>query len=215
MSTPTDDPIIKHYDAEAVHYDRRWRAYIDATIDAVSQALDLDGSERLLDAPCGTGALESWLRVKRPTVQVVGVDASTSMISLAKEKHADAECTWLKADVHHMPLDSRSFDVVVCANSFHCFDRPREVLAEFRRVLKPGGRLFLLDWCDDFLLCKFCSVWFRFVDRAYRRMFTSAECRRLLVDSGFRIKNMRRFRHRVVWGLMMFECERLETAADS
>ena len=208
MTSPIDDPIVKHYDAEAVHYDRRWRAYIDATIEAVSQSLDLAGDERLLDAPCGTGALESWLRVRHPTVHVVGVDASRSMLSLAKAKHSDVDYAWLNADVHRLPLDDGSFDVVVCANSFHCFDRPREVLVEFRRVLKPHGRLILLDWCDDFLLCKLCSVWFRFVDRAYRRMFTSAECRRLLAESGFRVRNERRFRHRLVWGLMLFSVVR-------
>ena len=81
MPTPIDDPIVKYYDAEASHYDRRWRPYIVATIKAVSLALDLRGSERLLDAPCGTGALESWLRQHYPSVQVVGVDASPSMLS--------------------------------------------------------------------------------------------------------------------------------------
>jgi ubiquinone/menaquinone biosynthesis C-methylase UbiE len=210
---PIDDPIVKHYDAEAVHYDRRWRAYINATIKAVSGTLSLNGRERLLDAPCGTGALESWLSVHHPTVRVVGVDASRSMLSFAKAKHVDAGYTWLQADVLCIPLDDASFDVVVCANSFHCFDRPREVLAEFRRLLKPNGRLILLDWCDDFLLCKLCSVWFRFVDRAYRRMFTSAECRRLLGETGFRIRSSQAFRHRIVWGLMLFDCERVKSAA--
>jgi ubiquinone/menaquinone biosynthesis C-methylase UbiE len=206
------DPVVKHYEEQAAAYDRRWRAYIDATIGAVAASLHVADGDRLLDVPCGTGALEDWLAREHPGVRVVGADASPAMLARAKAKHGD-RYEWVEADARRLPFADASFDQVVCANAFHCFDRPREVLAEFARVLKPRGRLLILDWCDDYLLCKVCSVWFGWFDPAYRSMFASAECRRLLAESGFAVRDERRFRHRVVWGLMLFDAVRDAAAA--
>src|SRR5262245_12371823 len=202
------DPVVKRYDELANDYDRRWRDYTCATLDALVPWLALAGNARVLDVPCGTGALEERLQVESPNVEVVGVDASAAMLKHARAKAACKACRWVQTDVHSLPFDDGAFDVVVCANSFHCFDRPADVLAEFARVLRPGGRLLILDWCDDYFLCKLCGVWLRWFDPAFRRVFTSTECTRLIADAGFIVRRRRRFRRGLIWGLMMFEAEK-------
>lgn len=46
-------PVYREYHRLAPSYDWRWRSYIDATLDFVSDALPLEGNERILDVPCG------------------------------------------------------------------------------------------------------------------------------------------------------------------
>lgn len=204
------DPVVEYYDQEAKRYDRRWRSYIQATIDAVASALPLSGGERLLDAPCGTGALQTWLKRAYPSVEVVGVDASRAMLAEAMQKHPESTYSWIEADVERLPFPDGAFDRIVCANSVHCFARPAAVLSEFRRVLSVNGRLLILDWCDDYLLCKVCGLWLRLFDPAHRRMFTSLQCRNLLAESGLDVARWRRFRVGLVWGLMLFECTKAD-----
>ena len=81
MATPIDDPIVRHYDSEAVHYDRRWRAYLDATIEAVSQSLNLQGDERLLDGLAAIDGVTVHGSPKRRT--------PTVLMSVAGREHAD------------------------------------------------------------------------------------------------------------------------------
>jgi ubiquinone/menaquinone biosynthesis C-methylase UbiE len=200
------DLVVEHYDQEADDYDRRWRHYTAATLDALASLMKLHPGERLLDVPCGTGALEEWLCREHPEIEVVGVDASAAMLARAKSKHARRGYEWIQAEVHNLPFVDSTFDRVVCANSFHCFDRPGVVVREFHRVLKPDGRLAMLDWCDDFLLCRLCSTWFSWTDPAFRRTYGSKECRQLLEEGGFTVERLETFRHRFVWGLMACEC---------
>ena len=63
----------------------------------------------------------------------------------------------VNADSEHLPFDDQSLDVITCANSFHHYPRQSGVVREMRRVLKPGGRLILLDGFRDN-----CIGWFVF-----------------------------------------------------
>ena len=52
-------------------------------------------------------------------------------------------------DSENIPYPDAEFDVVMCSASFHHYPNPTEALREFRRVLKPNGRAFVLDTCRD------------------------------------------------------------------
>jgi len=107
---------------------------------------------RALDVGCGTGELAN--RLARRGWTVVGLDLCETMVHRAWHKlNGNADCVCLTvADSERLPFGTGSFDVVTCANSFHHYPHQETVVRELYRVLRPGGRLFLLDgWPDHFL----------------------------------------------------------------
>ncbi len=171
---------------------------------------NFQGNEAILDVPCGTGELERRLLAKWPNLCITGVDLSTGMLAQAKAKDKANRVHWVEADVVELPMSDESFDCVVCANSFHYFSSPSKALAEMRRVLRPGGRLLLVDWCDDYWTCKACSMWHRLTDKYFYQAYTLQACVALAEDASFRVEQRRRFRINWLWGLMVLECSRVE-----
>lgn len=188
------------YDRLAESYDTRWARYIDASVQLAVEAIELEGDERVLDLACGTGQLEGRLLDRWPKLQITGVDVSPKMLGQAAGKRLSAR--WLAAEVTALPLADAEFDVAVCVSSFHYFRQLATALAEIRRVLRPGSRLIVVDWCDDYLSCKICSAWLRLTDRAYYKTYTLAACRRELEKAGFRVESASRHRITWLWGMM-------------
>src|SRR5215471_6406351 len=94
------------------------------------------------------------------------------MLRQAVRKQIGSQVFWAQAEAGRLPLADATFDSVVCANSFHYFRLPVGALREMGRVLRPGGSLVLVDWCDDYLTCKLCSLWLRLTDPAFYRTYT-------------------------------------------
>ncbi len=196
------------YDNLASHYDKRWRPYIEASLNEVLETMDLQGDEAVLDVPCGTGELEQRLLAEWPDLSITGVDISREMLAQAMIKEGASRVCWIEADVTEIPMPDQSVDRVICANSFHYFRTPNDALSEMRRVLRPDGRLVLLDWCDDYWACKACSLWLRLTDVAFHRTYPLKACVELVEENGFEIDRSRRFRINFPWGLLLLECHR-------
>jgi ubiquinone/menaquinone biosynthesis C-methylase UbiE len=198
------NPVAESYDRLAPVYDRRWRSYEEATLRAALEAADLRGGEIVLDVACGTGELERLLLARHPNLYILGTDISAGMLTQAVHKDIGPRARWVQGDARRLPLPDRSFDSVLCANSFHYFREPQAALSEMRRVLRPGGFLVLVDWCDDYLTCKVCSWWLRWTDPAFYRADTLRGCQTLIEEAGFQVVQRRRFRVGWLWGLMQF-----------
>jgi ubiquinone/menaquinone biosynthesis C-methylase UbiE len=195
------------YDRLAPHYDVRWNRYIRATLALALEPLDLAGGERMVDIACGTGELERALLARWPRLRLAGVDLSQNMLRQAADKQLAVD--WLRADATQLPFADQSFDAAVCANAFHYFRLPECSLVELRRVLRPGGRFVLVDWCDDYLSCKLCSLWLRWIDPAFYRTYSLFRCRKMLEGSGFVVETAFRRRIDWLWGLMCFVTRRV------
>jgi len=107
----------------------------------------------LLDVGCGTGTFDAMLASTALSVRVMGVDYAPSMCEQAwqKARHAGVADSvgYVAADSEHLPFADRSFDVVTCSNSFHHYPHQQVVVHEMRRVLRPGGRLMIIDGFRD------------------------------------------------------------------
>jgi len=101
---------------------------------------------RMLDIGTGTGGL---LEVLAPRVSsALGVDASRQMLALARARLARPgleHCAVRQADMYRLPLADDAFDLVVMQMVLHYAEDPAGALAEAARVLRPGGRLLIVD----------------------------------------------------------------------
>lgn len=107
----------------------------------------------LLDIGCGTG---TWLAMIEgsalPTENLVGLDYSLAMCQVARDKSLAIGVggpAILNGDSEHLPFADASFDIVTCSHSFHHYPHQADVVREMRRVLRPGGRLLLIDGFRD------------------------------------------------------------------
>jgi demethylmenaquinone methyltransferase/2-methoxy-6-polyprenyl-1,4-benzoquinol methylase len=114
--------------------DQRWRR---TTIRAAVREGD-----RVLDACCGTGDLAVAAR-KAGAGEIVGVDFSERMLERARRKAPELE--WVQADVLKLPFDDSSFDAVVVGFGVRNVEDLGAAVLELRRVLRPGGRLGILE----------------------------------------------------------------------
>jgi len=95
----------------------------------------------VLDAACGTGRYSARLAARGH--HVIGVDQSDAMLAIARRKLPQA--TFCRGDLRSLPVDDDSVDAVVCALALVHLSDLSAALAEFRRVLRPGGRLIVSD----------------------------------------------------------------------
>jgi demethylmenaquinone methyltransferase/2-methoxy-6-polyprenyl-1,4-benzoquinol methylase len=148
------DRIAPVYDAMnrvmTAGLDRRWRA---ATIRETVRPGD-----RVLDACCGTGDLALGAR-DAGAAEVVGADFSERMLERARNKAPELE--WIRADVLALPFDDASFDAAVVGFGVRNVEDLEACVNELRRVLRPGGRLGILEITTPRgLLAPFYRVWF-------------------------------------------------------
>ena len=147
------DRIAPVYDAMnhlmTAGLDRRWRAItLEATV---------RGGDRVLDACCGTGDLAIGAR-KRGAV-VTGLDFSPKMLERARRK--DAAVEWVQGDALALPFEDASFDAATVGFGVRNVADLETGLRELRRVLRPGGRVGILEITTPRgVLAPFYRVWF-------------------------------------------------------
>jgi len=205
-SSLQDAAVPRQYNAWAQVYDWLWARYVNHTLPVLQRAAAVEAGERVLDLACGTGELERRMLEAEPRADLVGVDLAPAMVERARAKLGGQSGAQIEqADAHDLPFEDASFDAVVCANTFHYFTHPRQVLREAKRVLRPGGRLVLLDWCRDFWTCRVMDAVLRRIDPAYQTCYTLGEMRHLIATASFRHRYDFRYRFDLVWGMMVVE----------
>ncbi|MGW0569391.1 class I SAM-dependent methyltransferase [Streptomyces tauricus] len=101
------------------------------------------GPSDVLDLGCGTGSLS--LLASEARHRVTGVDLSPRMVDLARAKLAGRDAAFLVGDAAAPPVGEQRFDVVLVRHVLWTLPEPGRVLRHWRGLLRPGGRLVLIE----------------------------------------------------------------------
>jgi ubiquinone/menaquinone biosynthesis C-methylase UbiE len=110
--------------------------------------LDLQPGQQVLDAGSGTGEdVQAMAELVAPTGQVVGLDFSQTMVTVAQGRTQDTNLPmrFIQGDIHALPFAENTFDRCYADKTFQHLPDPQRALAELVRVMKPGGLLLVMD----------------------------------------------------------------------
>lgn len=200
--------IARRYDlnnrVHSLWRDQAWRRF-------AVRAADVRDGDMVVDVACGTGDLTQAF-ARSPAGAIVGIDFTREMLEVAERKKARLparECgriTYLEGDALALPIADASVDVVSIAFGIRNVSDPARAVAEFARILRPGGRLVILEfdrpsfpparWFNDFycgwlmprtatLLSGDRTGAYRYLPRSVGTFLTRAQMNALLRDSGF------------------------------
>ena len=185
----TGPKVVMDADAVRAAY-RRWAGVYDIAFGWISasarrRAIDLVNTlpgTRVLEVGVGTGlALPSYNRDKR----ITGIDLSAEMLERARERVAEQKLSHVEAllelDAEDTGFADASFDVAVAMFVASVVPHPRQLLAEMRRVVRPGGQILFINhfaaqagprwWAtfpSGFLMCRDLSTrWSRWSSQAW------------------------------------------------
>ncbi|WP_054861646.1 methyltransferase domain-containing protein [Gracilibacillus sp. JCM 18860] len=120
------------------------------TQDANKVLKALSDGDSVLDLAPGPGYLSMEL-AKLGDFQITGLDISDKLVQMAQNNadKAGLNIDFRHGDAANMPFDDQSFHLIVCRAAFKNFAQPVKCLNEMRRVLKPGGKVVIIDFKGD------------------------------------------------------------------
>ncbi|MBV8280906.1 MAG: class I SAM-dependent methyltransferase [Candidatus Eremiobacteraeota bacterium] len=130
---------LSDFDTLVEEYARYRTSYSVELFDAIATYFGPPGDKRLLDAACGTGLATRGMLDRG--YGVTGIDVAQRMLDVARAgTPADAGAAFYLGRAEALPFADGAFSGIICAQAFHWFDEAA-ALAEFSRVLAPGGGL--------------------------------------------------------------------------
>lgn len=148
QSYVNDENQVKDYfDQIAPQYNEQRRiVYGDALREIIFSRIKIEKEDKVADIGAGTGYLT--LELAKKAGQVIAVDNSSQMLSVAREEAGKVGLTnirFLEGKVEELPIEDETVDLV-CANMLlHHVNDPLQVFKEMYRILKPGGKVMVTD----------------------------------------------------------------------
>ena len=127
----------------SINIDKRWRRVVR---EKLGEILD-DAQAVVLDVACGTGDLSLELK-SNGRAGVVGTDFCHPMLAIARKKTADASqvVPYVEGDAMRLPFSDATFDAVTIAFGLRNLSNFKDGLTEMGRILRPGGKLAVLEF---------------------------------------------------------------------
>lgn len=189
---------MEHQDAVRRQYGLRADAYArspehagGSDLDRLLELVDPQPGDTALDVATGTGF--TALALAPRVLSVVALDLTPEMLQQGQRMADEAgldNIEFVPGDVHGLPFADQKFDLVTVRRAPHHFQDVRRALREMHRVLKPSGRLGVVDQVTpaDGEAGQLMETLERLRDPSHVRALTLREWREALVEAGFRVE---------------------------
>jgi ArsR family transcriptional regulator len=140
------------------------------------------------DLGCGEGYLT--IEAARWAKRVIAIDRSTDVLARGKElarRRGVKNITWKRGELQKVPIDDASMDLVLLSQALHHADEPRAALQEAHRILRPGGRVLLLDLRqhgEAWVTSTLGDRWLGFDDDSLKKLLTETGFTNAIVRVG-------------------------------
>ena len=164
--------------------------------ETIINSLTLESADlKILDVGCGTGTLLAEL-AKSGAANLSGVDLAEGILSDARKKffELNIEVDLRAADVEdRIPWEDNVFDIVTTTGALHHFYRPFDALDEIKRVLKPGGRLIVIDQSFLAPARQIINLYLKiFSHDGDYHFYSNEQAKNLLSEAGFSVKTIKK-----------------------
>ena len=144
------DNLAENYDglnhSMSMGVDKSWRKY---AINYLKKDKDI---QSILDIATGTGDMAILANELLHPSEIIGIDISDNMLKIAKEKISQRKMSdtikLINADSESLPFSNNHFDAVISAFALRNFEHLEQSVSEMFRVLKPNGKLVIIDLCN-------------------------------------------------------------------
>ena len=136
--------LREYFNSRADTWDKNIAEKDTNKLTGMAERLELKPGSVVLDVGTGTGVfLPYLLKNIGKNGKIVALDLAEEMLAKAMAKYSAENVEYLHADIMDIPVYEEMFDSVVCYSSFPHFQDKHKALTEIRRVMKPGGRVFV------------------------------------------------------------------------
>lgn len=154
----------------------------------VISLINLRPPSNFLDLGCGSGwAVRYTASLLQNQGCFIGIDISSKMIRKANEFiHGKINIRFYEASAEELPLENNFFDNIICTFSFHHYGHPEKALTEAVRVLKPGGKIFILDVTPDDPFINIIEKLIQRRQKEHVKQYSSAEFKKMFSIAGLK-----------------------------
>jgi ubiquinone/menaquinone biosynthesis C-methylase UbiE len=191
MDEPHVERIRAQFTRQAEVYARMRQTQDQKGLDGLVKLSGATDAHHVLDVACGPGFLTMTFAAR--CARATGFDATDAFLDLARAeavRRGLANIEFRSGDAESLPFADATFDVVSCRAAFHHFPRPERVLAEMRRVARPGATLVIADMvgAEDRAQAAYHDRMERLCDPTHVRALPESELRRLFDAHGLEVR---------------------------
>lgn len=140
--------------------------------------------QKILDVGCDTGEILKSIKERYSFVQLYGLDISEEMLKQANDK-LKGTATLILGDAENITLETNSFDLLLCTDSFHHYPNPQQAISEFYRVLKHGKFLLIADYWKPFPIRQIMNLFISYSNERDVKIYSKKEIIEFLKQGGF------------------------------
>lgn len=140
--------------------------------------------KKILDVGCGTGEILKSIKERYSFAQLYGLDISEEMLKQANDK-LKGTATLILGDAENITLETNSFDLLLCTDSFHHYPNPQQAISEFYRVLKHGKFLLIADYWKPFPIRQIMNLFISYSNEGDVKIYSKKEIIEFLKQGGF------------------------------